>query len=154
MYSIDEVIATNITCTCPHDEIGQRGPGAAIGDMHQIDAGQHLEKFARHLIGRTGATRCHGDPIRIGLGIGDELGDRLRRKRRVDHHHVGHARDARDRRDVADEVVAELVVERRVDRVRRAHHDERVAVGSGIHHRLGGDIGSGPRPVLDHELLA
>jgi hypothetical protein len=27
-------------------------------------------------------------------------------------------------------------------------------VGSGVHHRLGGDIGAGPRPVLDHELLA
>jgi hypothetical protein len=56
--------------------------------------------------------------------------------------------------NVAHEIVAELVIERCVDRVRRAHHEQRVAVGSGIHHRLGGDIGARPGPVLDHELLA
>src|SRR5215471_16644442 len=73
MYSIDEVMATNLHLSA--DEIGQRGPGAAIGDMHEIDAGQHLEQFARHLVVRAGATGCHVDPTRIGLGI-----------RRIDHH--------------------------------------------------------------------
>ena len=33
------------------------------------------------------------------------------------HHHEWHATDARDRRDVADEIEVELVVKRRVDRV-------------------------------------
>jgi hypothetical protein len=33
------------------------------------------------------------------------------------HHDVGKADDARDRRDVADKIEIELVVERRVDRV-------------------------------------
>jgi hypothetical protein len=64
------------------------------------------------------AARRHIDLARIGLGIGDELGDRFGRNRRIDLHHVGHAVDARDRRDVADEIVIELFVKRRVDDVR------------------------------------
>ena len=42
--------------------------------------------------------------------------DGFRRNRRVHLHHVGHAHDAGDRREVADEIEIELVVERRVDR--------------------------------------
>ena len=66
----------------------------------------------------------------------------------------GYADDARDRRDVADEIEIELVVERRVDRVRRRGQEERVAVGRRVHDGLGADIAAGARPVLDDELLA
>ena len=70
------------------------------------------------------------------------------------HDDIGLANDARDRRDVADEIEIELVVERRVDRVRRAGHEKRVSVRRRTHDRLGGDIGTSTRPVLDDELLA
>ena len=100
------------------------------------------------------AGRRHVDLARIGLGVGDELGNRLGRNRWIHHHDVGHADDARDRRDVADEIEIELVVERRIDRVRRADQEKRVAVGRRAHDRLGGDIAAGARPVLDDELLA
>ena len=66
----------------------------------------------------------------------------------------GHADDARDRRDVADEIEIELVVERRVDRVRRIDQEQRVAVRRRTHDRLGADIAAGARPVLDDEWLA
>ena len=64
------------------------------------------------------------------------------------------ADDARDRRDVADEIEIELFVQRRVDRVRRSDQEERVAIGGRTHDRLGGDIAAGTRPVLDDEWLA
>ena len=67
---------------------------------------------------------------------------------------LGIADDARDRRDVADEIEIELVVERRVDRVRSRDQEERVAVGGRTHDRLGADIAAGARPVLDDEWLA
>ena len=70
------------------------------------------------------------------------------------HHDVWHAADARDRRDVADEIEIELVVERRVDRVVASDQKERIAVRRRAHDRLGGDIAAGARPVLDDELLA
>src|SRR6266436_312661 len=62
--------------------------------------------------------------------------------------------DSCDRRDVADEIEIEFVVERRVDRVRRACQEQRVAVRRRLHDRLGTDIAGGTRSVLDDEWLA
>ena len=72
----------------------------------------------------------------------------------MDHHDLGLADDARDRRDIADEIEIELVVERRVDRVRCADQKKRIAVRRRTHDRLGGDVAAGARPVLDDEWLA
>jgi hypothetical protein len=92
------------------DDIGQRRRAAAVRYMHHPHSGHQLEQLAREMIGRAGAARRHVDAVGIGLGIGDELGDRRGRDRRVDHHHIGDAGDAADRRDVADEHEIELVV--------------------------------------------
>ena len=62
--------------------------------------------------------------------------------------------DAGDRRSVANEIEVELVEQRRIDRIRRAGQEKRVAVGFRTHDRLGGDIAAGARPVLDDEWLA
>ena len=64
-----------------------------------------------------------------------------------------HAEDAGDGRDVAEKHEAELIVERRVDRIPRNDEEERIAVRERAHDRLGGDISAGPRTVLDHERL-
>src|SRR5215468_1183361 len=68
-------------------------------------------------------------------------------------HDVRHVVHGRDRRDVADEIEIELVVERRVDRVESTDQEQRVTVGRGTHDRLGGDIAAGSRTVLDDERL-
>jgi hypothetical protein len=62
--------------------------------------------------------------------------------------------DARDRRDVADEVEAELVVECGVDRIRRRDKEQRIAVRGRTHDGFGGDIGGRSGPVFDEELLS
>src|SRR5262245_49857928 len=72
----------------------------------------------------------------------------------MDRHDKRLADDGCDRCDVADEIEIEVVVERRVDRVRRSRQEERVAVRRRLHDRLGTDIAAGTRPVLDDELLA
>ena len=69
-------------------------------------------------------------------------------------HHVRHPGDAGDRRDVAQEVERQMLVERGVDAVGRIDQQDRVAVGRGVRHRLGADIVAGAGPVLDDELLA
>src|SRR6516165_9042048 len=66
---------------------------------------------------------------------------------------MGRVVDACDRRDVADEIEIELVVERRVDRVRRTHHEQRISVCRRAHDPLGGDIAAATRPVLDDKRL-
>jgi len=57
-------------------------------------------------------------------------------------------------RDIANEVEVQLGVKRGVDRIRRIDQQERVAVGRGVHDRLGADVVAGAGLVLDDELLA
>ena len=122
--------------------------------MRHVDAGHELEQFAGHMRRRADAGRRHVDLARIGLGIGDELRDRFGRKRRHHDHDVGIAADAGDRRDVADEIVIQLVVERRIDRVGKRRQQQRLPVGRRLDHRLGGDTAAAADPVLDDERLA
>jgi hypothetical protein len=70
------------------------------------------------------------------------------------HHDEGVAADSCDRRDVADEIEIEFVVERRIDGVRRGRQKQRVAVRWCLHDRLGADIAAATRPVLNDEWLA
>jgi hypothetical protein len=69
------------------------------------------------------------------------------------HHDMGRAHDTRDWRDVADEIVIELIVQCRVDSVDGTGHEQRVAVSKCVHDRLGADIASRTRPVFDEEGL-
>ena len=97
--------------------------------MDQIDAGHHLEQFAGEMARAADAGRPHVDPARIGLGVGDELGDRLGRNGRVDREHCRRLADAGDRQHVAHKVEVEFFVEGGVDRVREIGDEQRVAVG-------------------------
>src|SRR6516162_1617176 len=98
--------------------------------------------------------RRHGELAGIGLGISDELGNRFGRNRWIYYHDEGEADDAGDWRDVPEKNEIELVVERRVDRVRGTYHEQRVAVRWRAHDRLGGNIAGSTWPALDDEWLA
>src|SRR5215472_12763525 len=78
--------------------------------------------------GSSDTARRHGDLARIGLGIGDELGNCLGWNRWMHHYDVRLAVNACDRCDVADEIETELVIERCVDGVPPADDEQRVAV--------------------------
>ena len=118
MYSSDAGKVPNIDLHLSAEQIGQRRRVATIGHMNHVDAGHHLEQLVCHMGGRADAGRRHGDFARIGLGMGDELGNRLGRNRGMDLHDEWRTGDAGDRRDIADEIEIKLVVERRVDGVR------------------------------------
>jgi hypothetical protein len=96
----------------------------------------------------------HIDLAGIGLGVRNQVGNRLRRQRRVYHQHAHSTDDAGNRRDIADEIETKIVVKRGVPGVIRTNHQERIAIGRRPHHRLGGETAARARPVLDHELLA
>jgi len=71
------------------------------------------------------------------------------------HHDVGHAKDACDRHDVAEEIVIELAFEERcIDRALRADHEQRITIRGRTHDHLGPDHGGRAWPVLDDEWLA
>ena len=97
------------------DQVGNRSPAAAVGNMDHVDAGHHLEHLAGYMERGSVAGRRKVKLARIGLGVGDELGNGLGRDRRVYHHDFGLANEACDRCDVADEIEIEFVVERNID---------------------------------------
>src|SRR5215831_10371717 len=100
------------------------------------------------------ATRCHIDLARIGLGIIDELRNRLGWNRGMNHHDVDRAQQACDRVNITNEIEIKLGIERRVNRVRRRDEKECVAVGGRPYDRLRAEIAAATRSVLDHEWLA
>jgi len=59
------------------DQIGQRERPAAIRHVNHVDAGHHLEQFTRYGDRRSIAGRRHVELAGIGLGVGDEIGDRF-----------------------------------------------------------------------------
>src|SRR3984893_14182320 len=99
------------------------------------------------------AGRSHVAFPRMGLGVCDELRDRLGWNGWIDHHDIRGAANARDRRYFADEIEIELLVERRVHRVRQADEQERIAVRRCPHDAFGTDIAAGARSVLNDEWL-
>src|SRR5262245_25925357 len=99
------------------------------------------------------AARAHADLAGIGLGVGDELGNRRDRKRWIHLHDMWHAVDARNRRNIANEVVVEFFEQCCIDCCGSTDHEERIAVWRRTHDRLYTDIATTARTVLDDELL-
>src|SRR5262249_26648604 len=65
-----------------------------------------------------------------------------------------YAVDASDGGNIPDEIVIEVLVERRVNHIVRADGEQRVAIRWRARHNLGRDIAAGAWPVFDDELLA
>ena len=104
----------------PADQIGHHRRAAAIGHVHHVDAGHHLEQLAGEVRRRAGPERGHADLARIGLGVGDRLGDGLGRHRRVRDQHHGIVDQPGDRRDVALQVEPLVLRQDAVDEGGRA----------------------------------
>jgi len=81
----------------------------AIRYVHEVGAGHDFEQLAGDMVGAANTGRAITNSTGIGLGTGDELRNRLGWNRRVHHHDVGIADDARDRRNVADEIEIQAI---------------------------------------------
>src|SRR5262245_48780979 len=99
------------------------------------------------------AGRSYIHLARIGLGVGDELRDRLGWNGRIDHHDIRSAANALNRRYFPDEIEIELLIERRVHRVRYTDQQERITVRRCPHDAFSADVAAGTRSVLNDEWL-
>ena len=70
----------------------------------------------------------------------------------MDQHDQMRARNPSDRRDVPDHIEVEIE-ERRIDRMRCADLEQRVAVGRRAHDRFGADVAGAAGPVVDDDGL-
>jgi hypothetical protein len=68
-------------------------------------------------------------------------------------HDERYAEDPCDRRDIADEIEAEFIIRRRVDRILGIDHEEGIAVGRRTNGRFCANIAASARAILDDELL-
>jgi hypothetical protein len=99
------------------------------------------------------AGRRHGDLAGIGLGIGDELGERLGREGGRHLHHERLGVDGGNGRDIAQEVVIELLIKRGVNGIRRGDDEERVAIGGGVGDIGGRQIAARAGAIFHHDRL-
>jgi len=105
--------------------------------------------------------RAGDDRRRAAAGVGelagilfrqrDQLGYRIRRNFRIDHQHEGQVAGARDRGKILDRIVAHVLEQIRIGRMRRiGRHEQRVAVGRGAGHVTRRDRTIGAGLVVDH----
>src|SRR5215204_4082871 len=72
----------------------------------------------------------------------------------MDHQDVRPTGDAGDRRNIPDEIEIQLVIQRRVDCVRRTADEQRIAIWWRTHDRLSAQIAASTAPILDDKWLA
>ena len=120
--------------------------------MEDVDAGRVLERRACNDAGCISAGI--GQLAGIGLGVGDQLGDRCRRQGRGDQQHEGVAADPRERREVFHRVVGNCLVEAWRGRMRAVRaHEQRMAIRRGPRDLRGRDGSVCSSLVLDHDRL-
>src|SRR5258707_9120237 len=134
-------------------QISKHWRRATIWYVQYVNACHHLEQLAGQMRNRAGAIRRKAELPGIGLEVGDELGSSADRNRWIYLQDKWGAAEARDRRDIADQIETELVKERGVDRVCCNDQKQRIAIGRGTHDCLGGDIAGGPGAGFNDEWL-
>src|SRR3954470_4531141 len=103
---------------------------------------------------RAEASRADAELARVGLGVRQELGERLYGQIIADQQQQWHPRQARDMDQVARRVERQRWIEGDTDGIRSRGRQNRVAVRRCIDDALGADIAAGSRPVLEHKGLA
>src|SRR5882757_9628538 len=122
--------------------------------MDHSNARHHLEKFARQVTRSAAAKRRHAEFAGIGFGVGNELGNRLGRNRGIYLQDKWKLEEARNGRDVADEVVANLFVQACADRVIGTDRAKRITVWWRTHDGLGRDVPACTCAVFNNKRLA
>src|SRR5437773_6772783 len=93
----------------------RRGQSAAFKQkVIYLDLGHHFEQLASEA-DKAPVSSCHLDLAGFSLRIGDKLGNRFGRNRRVHHYNEWIAADARDGRRVTHETKIEFFVQYRRD---------------------------------------
>jgi hypothetical protein len=112
------------------------------------------EQLARHVLRRAHARRAVGQLAGIGLGVGDEVGDRLHRQVVVDEEDRRHHQRGRDRRQVLERIVRQRLQAGQDGDGGVAGPEQRVTVGRRLGDAVGADGAGVAGDVLDHDRLA
>ena len=122
--------------------------------MRHLDARHQPEQFTRQMARRAGAGRGEKQFKAVRARRLDQFTDRFDRQRGCDHHQARPAAQRCDRGKIAQAVVGQLRVERRVDRKARRNHQQRVAIGIGVRGKFAADDAVGAAAVVDDQGLS
>ena len=138
------------------DHVRERRAAALVGHMGDFgDAHDLVQQHAGDMRGRTGAAgRVHHLAL-VGLGVGDELLEVVRRQVLLGHQQQRRVGDEGHRLEIVRRVIGRLLVHRVADRMGadRGEH-EQVAVGRRLRHPQRAGHAAAARLVLDHDGLA
>ena len=147
-------VSANIIWTWPEASASSAGAPPLNGTCTISTPVIILNISAESVVRVAGAGRSEIHFARICFGVGDELGHGMSRKRGRDEHDMRRLHDAADRLDVADEIEAQMLVKRGVDRITGVDEEQRVAVRRRGDDGLGPKIAAGAGLVFDDEGLA
>ena len=136
------------------EQILDRRRRALIGHMHHVESGGAGEQGANEMVAAARARRAVGGVPGVGPAPGDELRQRLDvvRHFRTDGEIEADRADARHRRKVLHRVVAERLVDIRIEHQRGGwRQDQRRAVGRARLDRIERDATGRARLVVDNQ---
>src|SRR6266508_2321048 len=138
------------------DHRGGRRRTALERNVHHLDAGAGLEHLDRVVGQAAGAAGAVVELAGVGLGIGHELSQRLRRQVLLDDDDLRDRADDADGREVPQRIVAHLLVriEGRDRNGTDAADAERIAVACRIRDDLRTHDAAGARAIVDDHRLA
>ena len=154
MKPITDGMVANMNCSAAGEQVVQR-VGALVGNVLRLGADALAEHEARQVRRRADAGRAVVQLARVGLGVGDELVERLRRQRRDGTTStlgtsaictIGTRSASGSYGRLLNSVWLTAIGPDRVD-------DQGVAVGRRAHRELGAEVAAGAGLVVDHERL-
>jgi hypothetical protein len=113
-----------------------------------------LKQLAGEMDGRPRAGRAVAEFPWIGLGQRDEFLQVAGRQRRIDDQHRGEASHQRNRSEVAQPVIRQILAHGRAHHARNGMIEQRITVGGGAYDRVDAKRASRSALILDHHLLA
>src|SRR5215472_1825930 len=122
--------------------------------MHDIELQAEPKQLARQMRGGAGAGRSVAHLAGVRLDVVDEVGDRLRRHRRMDQQNVGRVACHGNGDEILVRVVGDFRIEARIDHIARRHKKDRVAIGRCVRRLPHAGIAASAGDVLHIELLA
>ena len=145
--------ATEATWSCPASTRLRRRTGAAKRHVHHVDAGAELQLLAGEMRLGAGARAAVAEGVGLRFRPRDQIGDRLDAGIGTHHEHVRRVHQLRDRREVLDRIVGQVVEQRGVHRDRGRGHQQRVAVRLGARGLSHADVAGRAAAIFDDDAL-
>ena len=138
----------------PRDEIGERGPGALVGNVDRLESGLRQEQLHHEMRGAAGTRGRIVELSRLRSRQRHELAVRCRRNRRMRDEEHGRDGSQRHRRKIPERIVRQLAEGADVGRKRAdGAEEERMTVRGGAGRDGRGDVAAAPGAVVHHHLL-